>query len=168
MKSIISLTILIGLLSCQNSNKEAPTVERIQKDGIAIAVPFEIDTSNIYDIQLILSEVPINHRYQTEFGTFSKDSLYLFIESKFENATILVEKNDNLYKEYKNVTTKQSLGAAKGVNLGNIHNWKSLGIRINNGPLIYCEPVWYSNIVTLNYYESSAILKFIGKPNIYE
>jgi len=122
MKSLPFLLLFL-FMACSN-----PKNEGIKKEK-NISYDYEV----LYGYQGKKNFKNDKYRYKISF-----DTLYILIESGFENDLITITSNKKCVLKEK-VSTNHSSGLAKEIKFGNIADLKNICFRINSGPLITIE-----------------------------
>lgn len=119
-KYLVVLFLGVSVLACNNKQ-----IDNIERDALNFTIQYDFDTADMD------SEDKYRHK-------FDVNKLYLFIEEEFKNDIIKVYVNEKLSIE-ENVNTDLSTGLAKVIELDDIALINSIGLRINNSPLISFE-----------------------------
>jgi hypothetical protein len=123
----------------------------------------------------ILYDVSVTYSVDTASGDkpdfskskyYSTDSVYLFVEYYFENDSLLIFVNDNVFY-HESITTDPLSSSVGRHNLGAIRDLKSVSFTINSGPLILLN-TFPTNFIILRYEQrKEAKVLFERRPRIY-
>jgi hypothetical protein len=96
----------------------------------------KVNPDSVYDIEVLYnyqgSKIIKKDKYRYKF---SKDDVYVFIESEFYNDKIdISDGQKSLFSE--TVSTEASSGVAKMITIKNIINLNSIYLRVNDGPSV--------------------------------
>lgn len=93
-----------------------------------------------YDFEILYTyqgtEIIKEDKYRFKYPS---DSLFIFFETEFIKDTLTLEENGKIIYSHLDLNTDPVTGIARVVVRKNIEYINHLGIRINNGPLIYIE-----------------------------
>ncbi len=134
MKNIFICLILVVSLSCRNKCNNLHT--------------------SSYDIQIDYLGSP-----SSDLREMKNDSLYILFDGNYNEDTVRIMINNNLFKELI-LTTDDVVGIAEVIKTIKYEDVKNVGLRINNGKLIFVEPENRHYNIRLNYLDSLATIKF--------
>jgi len=111
----------------------------------------------LYDIEVDYLSTPINDN-----RPLPNDSLYVWFVGNYDNDTVAVYVNNKKY-DISVLTTDQRDGMAGDLKLPKYTDIENIGIRINNGKLIFIEPEKKQYSILFIFESKKATVKFYRK-----